>query len=594
MNTFKDLLRLKFKFPKIRSRFFAVMILVSLPPLFLLGYISLNITKDTLVKNHILTNQDHLKTSSEVADLLLGNIINMNRIILENSDIREAVRQSGNLIEQESTVLDIQTANLLQNIVVSNLFDLQNIESVCLFDRNFHSVCYGRSENAGKYGSEDTKGQIAVTDWYLKALAANGKEVFFGFDVLENDSSGAAFSSVKLLRDPDRLSGQSIGLLVINIKNSIFRQSINESDTSNFIVLDNHPDKAHSQIIYDLKPEITAKIGITNVDDNSSILSKLTDNGYIYSQYLNRTSGWTFVHFISTKTLMEQPQQITTVTMLIAVLIAMVALVVSFVVSGTITKPLLLLKRMISDWAKGNPSTRPNETFEADEVGVIGEAFRRVTAEYELLSERLLQSQLKEKEAELRSLQAQIKPHFLYNTLDSIYWMSMLEEKEDIAQMALSLSESFKLSLNKGKDTIPVFKELKHIEHYLIIQNLRFDNRFTYLPNIEPEVMGFEIMKLLLQPLVENAIYHGLEPKVGKGTITLTGKKDGEYLVFTVTDDGVGIKDIQKTEQGYGMRNVQERLQIYYGPASSFSIISQPGAGTTIELRFPYAMLKEE
>lgn len=582
------------KLPKIRSRFFAAMIMVSLPPLFILGYISLDITKDTLVQNHIRTNEDHLKTSSEVADLLLGNIINMNRIILSSSELREEIRLSGNSADRNLSVLDVRTANRLQNIVVSNLFDLQNIDSVCLFDRNFRSVCYGRSEQAGKYGSDETKGQIAATDWYLKARNANGKEVFFGYNVLEDNPGEGTISSVKLLRDPDRLSGESIGLLIINIKNTIFRKSINESDESDFIVLDNEGSQAHSPIIYDLKPEITANIGITPADDAGSIFTKLTAGGYIYSQYRNSTSGWTFVHFVSMKTLMKQSQQIATITMLIAAIIAVTALVVSFVVSGTITKPLLQLKRMISDWAKGNPSSEAGEAFTADEVGVIGETFRRVTAEYQLLSERLLQSQLKEKEAELRSLQAQIKPHFLYNTLDSIYWMSMLEEKNDIAQMALSLSESFKLSLNKGKETIPVYKELKHIEHYMIIQNLRYDNRFEYVERIEPEVMGFEIMKLLLQPLVENAIYHGLEPKIGRGTVCLTGKKDGDYLIFTVTDDGVGMEDIQKTKQGYGMRNVQDRLRLYYGPSSSFSITSQPDAGTSIELRFPYAMVKGE
>ncbi|MDG0814066.1 sensor histidine kinase [Cohnella rhizosphaerae] len=206
----------------------------------------------------------------------------------------------------------------------------------------------------------------------------------------------------------------------------------------------------------------------------------------------------------------------------------------------------------------------------------------------------MLQAQLKEREAELRSLQAQIKPHFLYNTLDSIYWMSMLEEQHDIAQMALSLSESFKLSLNKGKETIPVYKELKHIEHYMIIQNLRYDNRFKYEQEVDSDIMSYEIMKLMLQPLVENAIYHGLEPKVGEGTVRLTGRMDGEFLSFTVIDDGVGMADIRKTEEGYGMRNVRERLEIYYGPTSSFTIRSRPGEGTSIELRFPHKLYKEE
>ncbi|WP_239618110.1 cache domain-containing sensor histidine kinase [Cohnella mopanensis] len=585
MRDFVNFIRL----PRIRSRFLSAMILVSLPPLFVLGYFSFNIAKDTLVQNHIQTNQGHLKTSSEMADLLLRNIINMNRIILSNEPLRQELYQSGGANGASQEVLNVRTANRLQNIVVSNLFDTQNIDSICLFDRNFKSVCYGRSEQAGKYGTDDTREQIASTDWYARSLSAKGKEVFFGYNVLEESSSGNSFSSVKLLRDPNHLSGEMIGLLVINIRKTIFRQAVNESDESGFLVLDT--DGKEPVVVYDHRPELTNNVGLGSSLETT--LAQFEKSGYLYSQYRNATSGWMFVHFVETKALLKQSDRIGTVTMLIAALIAGIALLVSYFVSGTITRPLLQLKKMIVDWAKGNPTNEPNESFTADEVGVIGQTFQKVTLENQQLSERLLHSQLKEREAELRSLQAQIKPHFLYNTLDSIYWMSLLEDKADIAQMALSLSESFKLSLNKGRETIPVFKELKHIEHYMIIQNLRYDNRFLYVEDVSEDIMQFEMMKLLLQPLVENAIYHGLEPKVGPGTIRLTGRKDGDFLVFTVLDDGVGMADLSRTEQGYGMQNVRERLRLYYGPNSSFVVESSPDEGTTIELRFPYNERKE-
>ncbi|RKP49927.1 sensor histidine kinase [Cohnella endophytica] len=579
-----------YRSPKIRSRFLFAMIVVSLPPLFLLGYISFNIAKNTLVQNHVQTIQGHLKTSSEMADLLLRNMINMNRIILSNDELRQELYLSGVAKDTDPAVIDLRTANLLQNIVVSNLFDTQNIESICLFDKNFRSVCYGRSEQAGKYGADDTRGLIADTDWFTKSLSAKGKEVFFGYNVLEETTKSDSFSSVKVLRDPNHLSGQMIGILVINIKKSIFRESVNETDESGFLVLE--PRSTEQLVVYDYHPELTSGIGLGSTLEET--FRKMQEAGYLYSQYKNATSGWTFVHFVKTKTLLKQSDRIGTITMLIAVLMAGIALAVSYFVSGTITRPLLQLKKLIVDWAKGHQTGEPNESFVADEVGVIGQTFQRMTLENQLLSERLLQSQLKEREAELRSLQAQIKPHFLYNTLDSIYWMSLLEEKADIAQMALSLSESFKLSLNKGKELIPVFKELKHIEHYMIIHNLRYDNRFHYRVDVDPTIMSYEILKLMLQPLVENAIYHGLEPKVGEGTIRLSGRKDGDFLVFTVTDDGVGMANIGQTEQGYGMRNVRERLTLFYGARSAFTITSKPNEGTSIELRFPFEEKERE
>lgn len=571
---------------RIRRRFFAAMILVSLPPLIILGYVSFNIAKDTLVDNHMERNAGHLQTASEVADLLFRNIINMNRIILSNEELRDELYASGTNNGKQA-FLDVRTANKLQNIVVSNLFDTQNIESICLFDKNFRSVCYGRSEQAGKYGTDETRRLISNTEWYGEALRAKGKEVFFGYNVLETSLAGNSFSSVKLLRDPSRLTQDMIGLLVINIKKTIFDQAVSGSGQNGFLVMD-AGHKPEPIVVYDLASELTSAVGLGQSLEDT--VQRLQDSGYIVSQYTNATTEWRFIHYVKMKTLLSQSDRIGAITLLIAALMAGIALFVSYFVSGTVTRPLLQLKKMIVDWATGGPeyAGAASETFAADEVGVIGQTFKRMAVANQQLSERLLQSELKEREAELRSLQAQIKPHFLYNTLDSIYFMALLEEKKDIAQMALSLSESFKLSLNKGKELIPVFKELKHIEHYMIIQNMRYDNRFRYVEEVDDRIKSFEIMKLLLQPLVENAMYHGLEPKVGGGMICLTGRKDGNFLVFTVSDDGVGMDDIQKTEQGYGIRNVRDRLALFYGVQSSFTIRSKPGEGTFIELRFPH------
>ncbi|MEK4251092.1 cache domain-containing sensor histidine kinase [Paenibacillus sp. FSL W7-1287] len=583
MRSFSGVLRQS----RIRRRFFSAMILVSLPPLIILGYVSFNIAKETLVDNHMERNSGYLQTASEVTDLLLSNIINMNRIILSNEELRDDLYASGSNAGEKQQFLDVRTANKLQNIVVSNLIDTQNIDSICLFDRNFRSVCFGRSEQAGKYGTDETRMQIANTDWYSEAFRAKGKEVFFGYNVLESSLDGRSFSSVKLLRDPNRLTESMIGLLVININKSIFDQSVIGSGQNGFLVMDaSHTPEPIA--VYDLTPSLTASIGLGETLEDT--VSKVQDAGYIVSQITNATTGWRFIHYVEMKTLLNQSDRIGGMTLLIAALMAGIALLVSYFVSGTITRPLLQLKKMIVDWAKGSPvhAVSSTDSFAADEVGVIGQTFQRMAATNQQLSESLLQSQLKEREAELRSLLSQIKPHFLYNTLDSIYFMALLEDKKDIAQMALSLSESFKLSLNKGKELIPVFKELKHIEHYMIIQGMRYDNRFQYVEEVEDEIKSYEIMKLLLQPLVENAMYHGLEPKEGEGIIRLTGRKDGDYLVFTVTDNGVGMDDVQKTEQGYGIRNVRERLHLFYGGQSDFSIVSKVNEGTHIELRFPH------
>jgi two-component system, sensor histidine kinase YesM len=566
---------------KIKDRFFIAMFLLSIPPLFVLGFISYNITRTTLVQNHVLSNIDHLKTANEVAELIFRNMVNVSRVILADSQLRQQLLESTTASEVDRNVIGVNTAERLQNVVASNLIDTKYIDSICLFDRSFRSVCYGRSENAGLYGSESTRLKIASTVWYRRTVEARGKEMFLSYDVLEESHSIGTFSIVKLLRDPTHIDGESIGLLVINIKKTMFDKVFNESANNGYLVMDSSDNE--KDVVYATNPsELEGIVSGYNMD---YALQKLQKGGYLITRYMNQTTGWTFTHVIKSKDLFKQSDQIGTATTIISLVIALMASLISLFVSGSVSRPLLQLKKMFVEWAKGTQNW--NETFDADEVGVIGETFKRMAAENVLLGERLVHSQLKEREAELSTLQAQIKPHFLYNTLDSIYWMAVMKNNPEIAQMAISLSESFKLSLNKGKETISLSKELKHIEHYITIQNIRYNDRFQYVEDVDPDLKGMEILKLLLQPLVENAIYHGLEPKLGPGIVRLTGRiESGSTVVFTVEDDGVGISDIDAIDQGYGLGNVRERLKLYYGTTSLFQVTSVVNKGTIIEIRF--------
>ncbi|WP_123039595.1 cache domain-containing sensor histidine kinase [Cohnella candidum] len=568
----------RFRFRKVRSRFFTTMILLSLPPLCLLGYISFDIARSTITQNNTQTNYDHLQTSSEVADLLFRNVVNLNRFIVLNDEIRNDLRESEVKSSEELSEMNTLTINRLQRVINSNSFDTRYVDSMCIFDLHYQTYCLGRSDDAGIYEIPGKKQAIESTDWYRRAFDAQGKVVFFSYNVLGDKAD--TFSTVKLFRDSAIGDGKPIGLLVTNLSKSMFGSVFNGSEENGrFLAIDSSGDPA--RILFPAK--LPADLGI-KPGSFQQIRDELESRGYLISEFRNQTTNWTFVHIIEEKQLLKQSNRIGTATALIAALLAFLALAISFVVSGSITRPLLQLKKMMVDWNKGSRDF--GGVFREDEVGAIGETFKRMALENEELDARLFHSELKEREAELRALQAQIKPHFLYNTLDSIYWMARLKKTEEAAAMALALSESFKLSLNKGRETIPVYKELKHIEHYMTIQNIRYNGRFHYETDIDPSIMGIEMLKLILQPLVENAIYHGLEPKVGDGSIRIEGRRNGDFLEFAVEDDGVGMEDTARTEQGYGLRNVKERLTLYYGPSSSFTVYSKPGKGTRIEIRF--------
>jgi len=267
-------------------------------------------------------------------------------------------------------------------------------------------------------------------------------------------------------------------------------------------------------------------------------------------------------------------------------LMLLIAFLISLLLSQAITKPLQRLRRMITNAAKGQQEF--TDTFPDDEVGQIANHFKEVIEQNQLLSKDVVESHLRQKDAELKLLQAQINPHFLYNTLNTIYWQAMLVDCSDIALMAMSLSKVFKLSLNKGDDITTVKNEMEQIEHYLIIENLRYKDKFQVNIDISDEILECKIIKLILQPFVENAIVHGLEPKTTAGYLRISGKKIEKDIVFQIEDNGLGMQDIEQTFEGFGINNVRKRIELHYGEDYAVQVTSKLNKGTTVLIRIPF------
>ena len=568
-----------FQTREIGQKYFITMVLLSILPLTILGYLSFNIAKSTLVDNQMQSAKDILKTSSESADLLLKNIVNMERVIVWNSDIQTELKSSLANYSSKETHIDIKTIKSMENLINSYFIDTQDIDSICIFDAYHRSVCYGDPESTGKYDNGGIFHEIVNEDWYNKSDAAQGKTVFFSENVLVGDESVDTFSSVKQVRESDQLFNQQVlGMLVVNVRKSLFSKTFNDSKNSKFIIFDDSQDRVRAMYSY---PEVN-RLREGHWDNIGKAIEHFTEKGYVSNLYRNQTTGWVFVHITDEQGLLSQSSDIGKITILLVFLMAVLSFTLSFIFSGKLNKPLRQLKKLTTDWT--NSALGGNELKRKDEISIIGENFKKAISENRHLNDQLIRYQLIKKESELKILQAQIKPHFLYNTLESIYWLAIIESNDNIAKMTQALSETFKLSLNNGKDLIPIAKELSHIKSYLTIQNIRYNGKFQYVEQVEPALQERQMLKLLLQPIVENAVYHGLEPKVGPGTIWLTGEKTGSEIVFTIKDDGVGIKDIERTKKGFGLKNVEERLKLYYGVESSLRITSD--IGTKVEIRY--------
>lgn len=229
-----------------------------------------------------------------------------------------------------------------------------------------------------------------------------------------------------------------------------------------------------------------------------------------------------------------------------------------------------------------------------DEIGDLARGFQHMVTELRRLIREVYESQIAQKKYEMTALRAQINPHFLYNSLSLINWKALEIGAEDISKVTLELSRYYRTSLNKGKNVMPIREELDNVKAYLEIQEMFHDYSFDVEIAVAPDIMEYETLNLVLQPLAENAIHHGIDQlRDRKGVITITGSKEGQEIVLKVTDNGNGMSQekaesiLQNTSPGYGVKNVHSRIQLQYGESYGLIINSVEGTGTEIQVHFP-------
>lgn len=361
------------------------------------------------------------------------------------------------------------------------------------------------------------------------------------------------------------------------------------------------------------------------VDDNNKMISWRNDNDYkVWNNIIAKEAaplkqGQSFINdkkaLVIKKQLKNEIWSVVGVIpkseffynkiiMLASVIVAMIlTLVAAFFAAYKLAdrevKPLKKLISLMEVVKKGDFSVRM-KTKREDEIGNLADSFNEMVVTIDQLMKKEYEDQQKLRAAELKALQAQINPHFLYNTLDSINWLSREQDNERIRKMVLALTQFFKIGLSRGRDIITLEEEIAHASSYLTIQNIRYQDQFTYEINLPRELNNYRIMKLTLQPLVENAIYHGIKVKEGKGHLAIDVEEQSDNIMIKVTDDGVGMSEerlsalmntIQKGTgekvESYGLANVEERIKVMFGGEYGLSFFSRLGEGTQVIVTIP-------
>lgn len=408
-----------------------------------------------------------------------------------------------------------------------------------------------------------------------------------------------------------KVTREVIGFIVIDINDAVikkFTSSVKIGQSGYFYVTDAKGNSIFSTPeMTNLSAEGTPDQWIENalhLEQDSFVLhTSGKPNFIVYTT--SPTTGWKIIGTVPLQEIVEDANDIRQLIIVSVILSILFTITLYFFITARLTRPIQILKKKMRQAANGNLEAKVKSTGQ-DEITDLGNSFNLMLEKIKnLLNQSLREKELIQK-AELRTLQAQINPHFLYNTLDSVIWMAEAGKNDQVIKLVQAFSQFFRTSLNKGRDWISVKSEIDHIRNYLVIQQMRYSDILDYEIDIEPELLPHATLKMTLQPLVENALYHGIKNKRGKGLIRIRGKIVEYDILLIVEDNGIGmsldrltaireeleqtrIPENEATEQtrGFGLYNVHQRIRLYFGERYGIEIESEEGVGTILTVRIP-------
>ncbi|RTE11498.1 sensor histidine kinase [Paenibacillus whitsoniae] len=459
-------------------------------------------------------------------------------------------------------------------------------------------IYYSNGEllNSSDNSSFGSASEVLRADWFRQAVAKDGLVTFF--------NSPGMYSTAMLIRD----FSNPIGFIVVRADYTFglfdgIRQRADLTVNSRFLILNDS-----NAPIYDSADGRQASIDSETLaqihSDSGKFWTGSGDAKMLVSYTRSQYSNWKTVLIMPKTEIFSPLDKIKTTAIWTALAALVVSTILSLLFGRSITKPILHLYKTVNHIKRGDFSVRV-DIKRKDEIGRIAMNFNAMQDELQKQIETKYVYQIKLQQMELALLYSQINPHFLYNTLDSIKAMADYYKVEEIGQMSQSLADMFRYNTRNSNEIVTLQEELVQIEAYMNIQGIRFEGKIDYKQEIEEELLDFPMLKMTLQPLVENAVFHGIERKRGKGSIHLKAWREEDGVYIQVSDDGVGISEARLEEirdslrqplyqeefklpaaanMGIGVQNVYARYTIRYGEGFHFHIDSRKGKGTQVTL----------
>ncbi|MYL45161.1 HAMP domain-containing protein [Virgibacillus halodenitrificans] len=578
----------------LRTKLIIVSLLISLIPLMLLGFFTFKYISGLLQEEISENELDRLSSLNNQFTYFLKDIEQMTLFFYNNEEIQEILKKDAER-SVENKYEDYE--------YVSERFDM--VRGVKDWDINIYVI----GLNGDRYFSNDflpSNYNDIRESWgiFRKAEEANGALVWdTNYSINKLHDQEIVLTAGRML--VDSTTDEKIGYLMVDIYESSFSNIYDKNHSINrehFFLVDDHGYIISSQ------PEKN-NVGTKLETENNQWLKSGT-SGFLKFDWENTSSILTYhtdeetsfkaISIIPMDVIQEKNFSIRNLTLNFALIGIIFSAWLAYFLSKTITKPLYKLIHLMKEVEKGNLEVRFDSKYK-DDIGVFGQRFNHMLEELKILIQDNYEKQVRMKDSELKALRAQINPHFLYNTLETINWLARLEGVNDISKLVLSLSEIMKYSVKKGKDFVTIEQDVEQLKNYLTIQEFRYRDKFKVYMDVDASILKEQIPALLLQPLVENAIVHGMENKETMGIIRIIIKGNPSNIKIVVQDDGIGMNEdtlelvnskipdgLTLDKLGIGIENVRKRLYLSYGEQFSWNLSSKPNEGTSIEILIPY------
>lgn len=576
------------KFKSIQSAMFAAVSLLILGAVATVTLVSMNFTRSTIFENSSLYTRTIIRQMNQNIDSYIDYMENIAYIVSSSEDVQEYLFGSGDtdaarerILGQFETILDSRSDILNVGIIGTNGRMLIN---------------EGRE-------SVNPDLDLSTQEWYTEPLKAD-VSVCFTSSHVQHIISGQRPWVITLSRGiRDQSSGvEKAGVFFIDLNYSAISELCDQNNIGNrgyAFILDAegnivyHPQQ--QQLYNELQTENISLILEANSD---TVLTGKGKNERLYTLSRSVKTGWTTVDCVNVDELLKESNKAQSIYVLIAAALVIVALFLTRFIAGTITSSIQRLRDSMARVQEGDFDIPDVVETSENEIGSLTRSFNVMTRRIRELMDQNVRDQEAKRKSELKALQSQINPHFLYNTLDSIIWMAEGKKNEEVVLMTASLARLLRQSISNEDEVVPIAQEVEYARGYLTIQKMRYKDKMEFQIDVDPAILHINLIKLVLQPVIENAIYHGLKYKESKGLLIVKGFMKNGNAVLQVIDNGVGMDEetlahiydrhkVNYQSNGVGVYNVQKRLQLYYGSAYGITYESKVGVGTTATITIP-------